>query len=445
MIKKVIAFYKKAAQFVMHDVWHMDISKLRKRDLFFVQQLKILTISVRGFFENRVALQSAALTFYTIMAVVPLAAIVFAISKGFGMYEQLHATLLNTFENQEEVINWILGFAEKAINTTKGGVLGSIGIVFLLWSVIKVMNNIEKAFNRVWQVKKSRPWARKFTDYLAVLIIVPILLVAASTISYTIRYHLDALTENIPILSNLSTWFGFLLPYLLLICMFTVVYMVIPFTKVRVAPAFYAAVITGIAFLLLQNLYVYTQLSVSKYNAIYAAFAILPLFLLWVNISWTIVLLGAELSFAYQNVERYSYELTSKHISPFQRKLAALMITHTTVKNFIDSKPPLSSNDLSEKLKLPVRLVRNTINDLVKASIFTEVVIPHHQTKESVYQPAMDVHKIDVGLVVHRIETLEQSDISERENHEMKKFITVLNEYEVLFKNSPDNKLLMDM
>ena len=444
MVNKVVSYYKKALRFVMHDVWHIDTSRLRKRELFLVHQLKIFVISFRGFLENYVGMQSAALTFYTIMAVVPLAAIVFSIAKGFGMHDQLHSMLMETFGNQEEIINWILGFADKALSSTKGGILGSVGIVFLIWSVIRVMSHIEKAFNRVWQVEKSRPWARKFTDYLAILIIAPIFLVAAGTISYTIRYHLGAATENIPILSNIGPLLGALLPYVLVILTLSVVYVLIPYTKVRIAPAFYAAVITGIAIQLVQHLYVYTQMSVNRWSAIYAAFAILPLFLIWIRISWNIVLLGAELAFAYQNVERYSYELTSKQSSSFQRKLLALMVSHAAVKDFIDGKPPFNAENMAEKLKLPIRLVHNTINDLTKTNILTEVVSPQRQD-ESVYQPAMDAHKIDIELIVERIEKLGEIDISDSENHEMKKFIAVLDEFDTVFKNSPDNKLLMDI
>ena len=445
MKTKIIALYKKVFQFIVHGVWQLDNTKLKKRDAFFVQQLKIFIIAVRSFMENRVGVQGAALTYYTVMAVVPLAAIVFAVAKGLGMHEQLNMTITNTFENQEDIIQWILDLAEKAIGATRGGILGSISVVFLLWSSMKVMINIEMAFNRVWQVKKARPWARKFTEYLAVLIIAPIFLAAASTISYNISIQVDHMTRGIPILANLAPSLGYILPFVLIIIMLMLIYMVIPYTKVKIAPAFYAAVITGIMFQLVQTLYVSTQVSVGRYSAIYAAFAIIPLFLIWVNISWSIVLFGTELSFAYQNVERYNYELTSKHISIFQHKLVALMVMHIIIKNFMDNKPPMTSNEISKRATLPVRLVRNTVNDLTKAQLLSEVVMHEQRKDENAYQPAIDVHSITISLVVGRIENLRKSDISEKENQEMKKFTAILSKYEKIFSESNEDKLLMNL
>jgi membrane protein len=187
MMKKIFIYYKKAFRFVTRDVWQADVRKYNRPGAYSIRQLRIFLITLKGAKEDKVPLHSAALTFYTLMAVVPIAATLFALAKGFGISEQLNQVLGNAFPNQDDVIEQITVFAENAINNTKSGWLGSLGIVFLLWSVIKVMNHIEVSFNHVWQVKRNRSWARKFTDYLAVIIVAPFFFVFSSSISLNIR------------------------------------------------------------------------------------------------------------------------------------------------------------------------------------------------------------------------------------------------------------------
>jgi membrane protein len=193
-----------------------------------------------------------------------------------------------------------------------------------------------------------------------------------------------------------------------------------------------------------QNLYIYTQISVSKYSAIYGAFAALPLLFLLISISWQLVLLGAELSFAYQNVERYRYEMTAGHISAYQRKLASLVIMYEIVRNFVSNKPPYTISELSEHLDLPYRLVSNTINELQQCRFVTEVVLEKKE-RDSAYQPAFDVHKLTIGMVVHSIDNLGQSPLSKSTTADMSTFDHVLSAQAALFDASPENKLLIEL
>ena len=443
-MKKIFIYYKKAFRFVTRDVWQADVRKYNRPGAYSIRQLRIFLITLKGAKEDKVPLHSAALTFYTLMAVVPIAATLFALAKGFGISEQLNQVLGNAFPNQDDVIEQITVFAENAINNTKSGWLGSLGIVFLLWSVIKVMNHIEVSFNHVWQVKRNRSWARKFTDYLAVIIVAPFFFVFSSSISLNIRYNVGSWFEGVPLLEHAGHLFGTLIPFALVYIMLTVLYVIIPNTKVKVMPAFWGAVFAGTLFQLMQNLYIYTQISVSKYSAIYGAFAALPLLFLWVNISWQLVLLGAELSFAYQNVERYRYEMMAGRISVYQRKLAALVVMQEIARNFANNKLPYTITGLSEQLDLPYRLVSNTINELLQCRFITEVVMDK-KGRDNAYQPAFDVHKLTVGLLVHSIDDLGQSPLSKSASTDMATFNRILSEQAAIFDASPDNKLLIDL
>ena len=443
MMKKILLFYKTAFRFVTHDVWHTDIRNYTRPVAFLIRQLRIFLITLKGAKEDKVELHAAALTFYTLMAIVPIAAMLFALAKGFGISEQLQQVLWNAFPNQDEVIEQVMAFAENALNNAKGGWLGSLGILFLLWSVIKVMNHIETSFNNVWQVKRARSWARKFTDYLSVLIVTPFFFVVSSSISLSIRYNVGSWFEGIPVLENASHLFGTLMPFALVYIMLTVLYVVIPNTKVKILPAFWGAVFAGTLFQLVQNLYIYTQISVSKYSAIYGAFAALPLLFLLISISWHLVLLGAELSFAYQNVERYRYEMTAGHISAYQRKLAALVVMQEIACNFVSNKSPYTLSELSEQLDLPYRLVSNTINELQQCHFVTEVVLDKKE-RDSAYQPAFDVHKLTIGMVVQSIDNLGQSPLSKSATADMTTFDKVLSARAAAFDASPDNKLLIE-
>jgi membrane protein len=446
MIEKWINRYKRAFRFVTYDMWHVDMVHYRRRDAFLIKQLKIFTIAFRRFFEDRVMIRCSALSYYSLMAIVPLLALLFAISKGLGIADGLRAFLEQHFGEQNEVIEFLLQFADSAIANTSTGLLSSLGVVFLMWSVIKVLNNIESAFNDVWQVKRPRPLSRKFADYSAFIFIVPIIIAFSSAISLSLRYHVGSWMQDIPVLEQLGTLFGTLVPFALVFLALTFIYAAVPFTKVRIGPAFIAAVIAGTAFQLTQNLYIFSQITVSKYGAIYGAFAAVPLLCLWLQISWTIILFGAELAFAYQNLERYHYEATSDHISPFQREVSGILIARLIAKRFVDARPPYTIAELANELNLPYRVVRNSIEDLQKCNLLSEVTVQgRRKSRDNAYQPASDVHHMSIASVYKALNHLGQVALAEEYNADMKHIVNVLTGHFESFAKSDGNKLLIEI
>jgi membrane protein len=446
MLDKYIEWYKKAFRFITYDMWHVDMVHYKRRDAFLIKQLKIFTIAFRRFFEDKVIVRCSALAYYSLMAIVPLLALLFAIAKGLGISDLLRIFLEQSFGEHNEMIEFLLRFADNAIANTRTGVLSVLGIAFLMWSIIKVLNNIESAFNDVWQVKRPRPLSRKFTDYLAFILIVPIVIAFSSGISLQVRYHIGSWIQGIPVLEHAGPLFGTLVPFVLVFFALTFVYVAVPFTKVRTGPAFIAAVIAGVAFQLTQNMYIFSQITVSKYGTIYGAFAVLPLLCLWLQISWIIILFGAELAFAYQNLERYHYEATSDHISPFQREVSGILIARLIAKRFVNGESPYTVAELTSELNLPYRVIRNSIEDLQQCKLLSEVNVQgKHKARYHAYQPALDVHSMSIASVYHALSHLGQVALAEEDDVDTSRIAEILTKHFEKFERSDENKLLIDI
>lgn len=304
MIKKII-------QYISYDIWFKKEHEYRSSKVrWAVRQFKVFLFTAQGFAEHSILVKSAALTFYTLMSLVPIAALVFGIAKGFSLETKLNSYLYAEFPQYGAVIDQVIEFANAMLQRTRGGLIASVGLVVLFWSVVKVFNNVEKAFNDIWEVRKPRSIARKVSDYIAVVVIVPILWILSSSIRLQAQDQLLHFTPG-PAVDFL---FG-ILSLVTLWIMFAFLYKVIPNTKVRPRSALTAGIIAGTIFQIFQIVYVYIQSSLTSYNAIYGSFAAFPLFLIWLQISWQIVLFGGELSFAYQNIKKFEYEKRASEMS----------------------------------------------------------------------------------------------------------------------------------
>ncbi|MFH2144224.1 MAG: YihY/virulence factor BrkB family protein, partial [Bacteroidota bacterium] len=430
----------KILQFLKVDVWKIPIKKLPRKKSYLIKQLRIILLTFKGFDEDKCAIRASALTFYSVLSIVPVIAMIFAISKGFGFEDRLEALLTKSLQGQEEVLNWIWTFAQSAIESAKGGLLAGIGIVILLWSVMKVLGNIEQSFNDIWEVKKSRVFVRKLTDYTSIIIIAPIFIILSSSATVFISTFIKNASTDSQILSYIGPVITFLmrlLPYLLIILLLTFLYMVLPNTKVKFKSAFMAGLVAGILFQLAQWGYVNFQVGVAKYNAIYGSFAALPLFLIWMQLSWLIVLFGAELSFANQNVEHYEFEVDTHHISLKQKKVLSLLIANLVIGNFRDGKPPYNSEEISNQLDLPTRLVNNLIFELVESGIFSEIKIQTY--KDCNYQPAIDINKLSVAYIISKLEDKSKMTISPVNTDEFEKINEIVEGFNLLCDSSEKN------
>jgi membrane protein len=427
-------------------IWHTSLSELSRRKLWVIKQLRIVVLAARGFSNDKVQLRASALTFYSLLSVIPVAAIAFSIAKGFGLDQNLEQLIIEKFQSQQDVLNWLLKQSRNALEETSAGYIAGVGIIILFWSVMSLLERIENSFNHIWQISTSRPWYRKFTDYLTIMLIAPVFLVLSSSVTVFINTQLTDYMSTAPILDFFKPIISFLvqfLPYFLSWITLTVLFIIMPYTKVKFGSAVVAGIIAGTILQFLFWIYIDLQFGISKLSTIYGSFAAIPLFIIWLQSSWLIVLLGAEISFANQNVSRYEFESEALNVSNHQKRALTLLIMHLIINNFANGEKPLNSEAIALKLKIPVRLVRDIIQDLNSVNLVSMVNVG--EDKQRFYQPAMDIYSITVSLVLSRLDTKGINQTISVKSREFEKVTAMLSRFDKLIAKSESNILLKDL
>ncbi len=428
------------------DIWRIRLKDHPGKKTFFIRQLRIILLALRGFYEDKCGLRASALTYYSLLSIVPVAALAFGIAKGFGSEKSLEKQLLGKFPGQEEVILQITGFAYALLDETRGGMIAGIGVGILFWIVIKLLSCIERSFNDIWGIKEPRSTARKITDYISIMLICPILIAMSSGITVFIITQVTLITERFAFLGFFSPLLFFmfkLLPYGVLCGVFTFIYIFMPNTKVRFLSGFIAGVIAGTTYQLAQWGYINFQFGVAKYNAIYGSFAALPLFLVWLQISWLIVLFGAEISFALQNIDTYEFEPDCSRVSPSFKKLLSLQTAQLLVKSFSDGEKPLTANQISHTLEIPIRLVHQILYELVECGVAAETRTK--EDKEFAYQPARTVSVLSIEYVINALDRSGTDKIPVAQTRELKILSETLQTFNDTIERSSANRLLKDI
>jgi membrane protein len=437
-----------AIDFVTVDIWRVRLEDLPFGKSFVVKQLRIILLTLRGFDEDKCFARASSLTFNTLLTIVPVVAILFGVAKGFGFETMLKRELFDKFpgESQQEILWRVFEFAESLLRATKGGIIAGIGLVILFWSVINVLSQIEGSLNDIWEIKESRSWGRKFSDYLAIMLLSPLFIILSSSVTVYIQTQIIGLTNQFKLLGIISPliFFSFkLIPYVLIWILFTIIYVLMPNTKVNLKSGIVSGIIAGTIFQVVQWAYISFQVGTARYNAIYGSFAALPLFLMWVQISWWVVLFGAELSFANQNVDTYEYEPDSNKVSPAFKMVLTLHIAHLLIKNFTQGERPLTDSEISHQLKMPIRLVHKILYDLVQSRVITET-----RTKEDQkfgYQPARDINTLTIKYVVDAIDQNGTNSIPVARTEEFEALSDALEKFREEMDISPANRLLKDI
>lgn len=415
-MQKIKDFFVEAFNFVRHDVWRITGHELSRSREVLYNIIKTIILAVRGFISDQLGMKSSALTYSILFAIVPIIALFISIAKGFGIEGAVEGLLQGTYIDTMNLTPMVMHFVEQYLATTKGGLFLGVGLVILLYSVTSFFMQVENAFNDIWQVKKSRSIIRQFTTYFAIILIVPILVAVSSGLSI----YINSTLSNFSFLTPLVRVLVKLSPFAIICLVFTLLYMAIPNTRVKFVNALIAGVIAGTAFQLFQMLYISGQINLSRYNAIYGGFAAIPLLLLWLRISCLIVLFGAEVSYAAQNIHNYEYENDTKTISVRYRNFLYLYITYLVVKHFELMLPPLTSDEISKKNNLPIRLVNQLLSSLVDANVLIEVYNEENRTKS--YQPAIDINQLTVGFLLERLETNGSELFLKNNNPQMERF-----------------------
>lgn len=435
-----------AIHFITSGIWKTHSEELSRVKAFLVKHLKIFLLALRGFREDHLQLRASALTFYSLLSVVPVLAVAFAISKGFGLERLLEESLMENIPEQEAVVRQVLEFANSLLASTRGGLMAGIGIILLLWTVIKVLGNIEESFNDIWKIKSSRSYGRKFSDYLSLMLLAPILFILASSATVFISTQVRDITERTALLGYVSPLIFFflnLLPYLLIWVLFSFVYIFLPNTKVQFRSGILAGVLAGTAYQITQWIYIEFQVGVAKYNAIYGSFAALPLFFIWMQLSWLIVLLGAEIAFAHQNIASYEYDREYLQVSSGLKRVLSLQIAHHIIKGFCQDENPPTAGQLSRDLKIPIRLLRQVLDELAQGGIIRETVAK--EIKDIAYQPAREPDVFTIGFVIDALEQRGNDELAIPQTDALKVISTSLRTFRDIIHKSPANRLLKEI
>lgn len=433
-------------QFLTTDIWRIRARKLPRSQSLWINQLRIILLAVKGFNEDKCQLRASALTYYSLLSIVPVTAMAFGIAKGFGMESLLEKQFVEKLPEQQEIVTQIISFSHALLSNTQGGVIAGVGVALLFWTIIKVLGNIEESFNEIWGVKKGRSLSRKFSDYLSIMLICLILFIMSSSVTVLIVSQIKFIAEKLLFLGPVSSWILLLLkllPYAMMGVLLTFIYIFMPNTKVNFKSGLMGGVIAGTVYQITQLIYINFQIGVTSFGAIYGSFAALPLFLAWLQLSWLIVLFGAEISFAEQNVETYEFEPDSLKASHSFQRLAALGIAHLCVKRFDKAQAPLTGIQIAHTLEIPVRLARQVLFELTESGILSEVKID--DGKLIAYQPARDINDLTIQSVSALLDHRGIADIPFDKTVSIERIKKALENFSITLKKSPDNLALKDI
>ena len=364
--------------------------------------MAILVISVNRFVGDACMVSASALTFYSVLSFIPIVALVLGIAKGFGVGKVLEQQIREQTFTDPQVMDFVVQFANHALENTKGGLITGLGIMILLWSVIKVLGNTELAMNRIWGIKRGRKLTRKFSDYLSVMFIAPILLTLISGINVFLTSNLQTIAVEEGFLlyaSSLIIWLVNVLPYLLVWFLFVFLYMYMPATPVKVKYAILAGIIAGTVYQVMQWFYIRFQIGVSSYNAIYGSLAALPLLLVWLQLSWSIVLWGTELCYIFRNRHCMYLNSLDRESRWIENVGQAVKILKYISDEYMQNKGGVTLGQISKKLKISTSKLQIVLHELVEKS----VLAGWREDDDIVYLPLRDLHQLSMADVINRL------------------------------------------
>lgn len=388
--------------FLMDDIWRVTEDEVSKKKGMLYNTLKIATLSVKEFTERRVVNKASALTYSTLLAIIPILAILFAIARGFGFSNLLEDQFRSGLEGQALTAETILSFIDSYLSHAKSGIFIGVGLIMLFYTVLLLTHNMERTFNSIWQVKKPRSLYRKMTDYFSMMFLLPLLILLSSGISIFMSTFLKNIEEFF-LLAPIIKFLVRLTPFILTWGMFTALYIFMPNTKVKLKFAIVPGILAGSAFQAFQYLYIGSQIWVSRYNAIYGSFAAIPMFLLWAQISWCICLYGAQLCYVAQNLRNFSFSKETENISRRYHDFLCILIMSLICKRFQTELPPYTAESLSDEHKIPIRLTTTILYELQDLHMIYETPV-ENEDEEMAYLPSVDINHMNVAMLLNRLD-----------------------------------------
>ena len=393
----------KIKHFLNVGIWQKDEANVPRPLMLLLNCIRKLYLSIIFFIERGHFSYAPALAFSTMLAIVPVVAVVFAVARGFGLDDYITQWMHSALESQPQAADTIIGFAQSYLAHARSGVIIGVGLVFMLYSVLSLIYSVETVFNDIWQVKEKRSPARMVIDYTALLFLVPVGIIVVSGLNifiYTVAERLQAYI----LLGTAMKIFLKLLTFVLMSGVFTALYVFMPNTKVRFSMAVVPGIIAGTAMLLLQSFYIYCQIFLTSYNAIYGSFAALPLFMLWILVSWYICLFCAELSYMSQNMDHYAFLVKTEDVCHERQMAMSLIILGHICKRFSEGKEPHTALELKYLTGIPIRITTDLLYRLCAVNLINENS-GWEKSEEPVYQPSRDTTDITVGRAVELLDS----------------------------------------
>lgn len=397
MYSKIKKKIKSIIHFLTYDIWRVNGSDGPHVKINFINITKAILLTFRNINSSQINTRAAALTYNSLLSIVPFLAVLFAIARGFGFQNLVETQLFQYFTGQKAALSKAMQFIDGSINYAQGGIFLGLGIITLFYTVITLLTSIEDNFNIIWRIKKGRKFSRQFTDYLALILIAPLFLICNAGLSIFLNS-----TADISIIGTIISPIIRFISYIIIIFLFTFLYIYIPNTKVKFSAALIAGIVGGSCFQIFQILYISGQFWITKYNAIYGSFAALPLLMLWLQLSWFICLFGAQLSFSYQNVNKFSFEKEIINISRRYKDFILLMITTLIVKRFETGEKPYTADELSETYKIPTRLTNDSLYCLLQVGLIVETLTENDMIVA--YIPGIDINHITINYFFNKLD-----------------------------------------
>lgn len=438
LITRLTGKVKSGVDYCTEGVWNDS------RQNWKISTVKVLNLSVRSFLSADLQTKACSMTYRTLLAVVPALALVCAIGRGFGLQNIIMEEMIKHFPSQQTVLETAFGFVDSYLSQASGGIFVGVGVVFLLWSVISLIWSIESSFNDIWQVAKGRSIWRMATDYLAIILVLPILLICSNGLTIFMSTSLSKLLPYgfmQPTIEALFDGAGIVLTWLF----FAATYMLIPNTKVKFRNAIVPGILVGSACQILQWLFLSGQLYVAKYNAIYGSFSFLPLFLIWMQLVWLFTLTGGVLCYAIQNINEYNYGDNIRNISISYRMKTTLAIMTIIAQRFKKSKPPMSLSQIANDYRLPLNLITPEVQKLRELGLVNFVENAGKDSADHLVQPAVDVSALTVGAVIDKLHDHGSDDFIPKFSENYSSVVSLCDEAFDSMDKAVSDKLLIEI
>lgn len=392
---------KQIKNYLQRGLWNFSLREKKGFSWFSLKVLRVAVLSIRGFFSDGCSLHASSLTFYTLLSIVPLLALAFAISQGFGLQEYLKERILERFPENVDFLKELFLFSGRLLEESKRGVVAGAGALVLFWSATALLMNMEQTINWIWKVKKRRTWRRFFSDYFAIILIAPLVFLLSSSLSLYLAGRLKEVVVRLfgeSSTGDAALFFIGLIPYLLLWFLYALLFYVLPNARVRFTSALTGGFVAGWLLLFAQAAYIYFQTNVTQYSAIYGSFAALPLFMIWIQINWFLLLLGVEISYACQTEEQNEFPLIASNLSDRLKRASAVWVAKVAIEKLKENQP-ITLEMLVKEKKVPYAVAEMALQMLVDAGILAQVV-----GKKPKYLPLCDIHMLRISELIEALE-----------------------------------------